>query len=120
MFSVVFFAQRHILVFIILRNLSVVHIEDKIKILPIYQNRRKEELVIRMIFPPESIIRVMIMLTPAAKAAKSTAFPPEMIEVEEALVQDCTLMMMMMVMMRMMMMMGMRIMIVTMMRLLLV
>ena len=72
-----------------------------------------------MIFPPESIIRVMIMLTPAAKAAKSTAFPPEMIEVEEALVQDCTLMMMM-VMMRMMMMMGMTMMIVTMMRLLLV
>ena len=34
---------------------------------------------------------MMIMLTPAAKAAKSTAFPPEMIEVEEALVQDCTL-----------------------------
>ena len=116
MFSVVFFAQRHILVFIILCNFFVVHI----KVLPIYQNRRKEELVIRMIFPPESIIRVMIMLTPAAKAAKSTAFPPEMIEVEEALVQDCTLMMMMMVMMRMMMMMGMRIMIVTMMRLLLV
>ena len=34
--------------FIILRNFSVVHIEDKIKFLPIYQNRRKEELVIRM------------------------------------------------------------------------
>ena len=29
-------------------------------------------------------------LTPAAKAAKSTAFPPEIIEVEEALVQDWT------------------------------
>ena len=28
--------------------------------------------------------------TPAAKAAKSTAFPPEIIEVEEALVQDST------------------------------
>ena len=34
---------------------------------------------------------MMIMLTPAAKAAKSTAIPPEMIEVEEALVPDCTL-----------------------------
>ena len=33
-------------------------------------------------------IMMMILLTPAAKAAKSTAFPPEMIEVEEALVQD--------------------------------
>ena len=33
-----------------MRNFSVVHIEDKIKFLPIYQNRRKEELVIRMMF----------------------------------------------------------------------
>ena len=33
-------------------------------------------------------IMIIILLTPAAKAAKSTAFPPEMIEVEEALVQD--------------------------------